>query len=74
MWRNIQLQRTFGGRFRQSQCATLSTISSSVGKYNHLKVEEKWQKYWEDNNTFVAKRRPGHEKKYILDMFPYPSG
>lgn len=23
---------------------------------------------------FEAVRRPGHKKKYVLDMFPYPSG
>jgi leucyl-tRNA synthetase len=42
--------------------------------YNHLEVEKKWQKYWDDNNIFVTTRRPGHPKKYVLDMFPYPSG
>jgi hypothetical protein len=47
---------------------------SSIEKYNHLDIERKWQKYWDENQTFVTKRRPGHSKKYILDMFPYPSG
>ena len=39
-----------------------------------LKIEKKWQKYWEDNNTFKAET--GSEKKpyYILVEFPYPSG
>jgi leucyl-tRNA synthetase len=44
------------------------------GPYSHLDVEKKWQAYWEENKTFVAKRRPDHPKKYVLDMFPYPSG
>ena len=43
-------------------------------KYNFQEIEKKWQKYWEDNSTFVAKRRKGFSKKYVLDMFPYPSG
>ncbi|NRA33050.1 MAG: leucine--tRNA ligase [Polyangiaceae bacterium] len=42
--------------------------------YDHLSVEPRWQKYWEDNECFVAKRREGHPKYYVLDMFPYPSG
>ncbi|MBR1936060.1 MAG: leucine--tRNA ligase [Bacilli bacterium] len=39
-----------------------------------LKIEKKWQKYWEDNKTFKAET--GSEKKpyYILVEFPYPSG
>lgn len=43
-------------------------------RYDHLEVESKWQKYWEKHDIFKTVRRPGHKKKYILDMFPYPSG
>ncbi|MBT4250357.1 leucine--tRNA ligase, partial [bacterium] len=42
--------------------------------YNHLKIEKKWQKFWEDNNTFKTEDSKEKEKCYILDMFPYPSG
>lgn len=52
-------------------------------RYNPAEIEPKWQQYWEDNQLFrtpsisggsttnhPAKRR----KRYVLDMFPYPSG
>lgn len=42
--------------------------------YNPRIIEPKWQKYWEDNNTFKAEIDDSKEKFYILDMFPYPSG
>ena len=42
-------------------------------KYNYKEIENKWQKYWEDNNLFDFEDND-KEKKYILDMFPYPSG
>lgn len=42
--------------------------------YDHLAVEKKWQDYWEKNSVFSSSRRPGKPKKYVLDMFPYPSG
>jgi len=48
-----------------------------MSKYPFKKIEKKWQKYWEDNNTFAVTEDPsfGPEKrKYVLDMFPYPSG
>lgn len=48
--------------------------TAALGTYNHLEVESKWQKFWEDHNTFQTTRRIGHKKKYVLDMFPYPSG
>ena len=48
--------------------------AATVSPYDHLAVEKKWQQYWDDNNVFVTKRRRGHPKKYVLDMFPYPSG
>lgn len=52
----------------------VNLLSSSSEKYNHNKVEPKWQQFWDDNKTFAATRRVGHKKKYVLDMFPYPSG
>ncbi|WP_124058892.1 leucine--tRNA ligase [Vaginisenegalia massiliensis] len=42
--------------------------------YQHRLIEEKWQKYWLDQQTFKTKDRPGHPKFYALDMFPFPSG
>ena len=45
-----------------------------MAEYNHLEIEKKWQKYWEDNKTFKAEIDKSKEKFYVLDMFPYPSG
>jgi len=42
--------------------------------YDHSKIETKWQKYWEDNNTFKVENKSEKEPFYVLDMFPYPSG
>lgn len=41
--------------------------------YNHSEIEKKWQKIWEDQKVFATPKNPKN-KKYILDMFPYPSG
>ena len=42
--------------------------------YNFKKIEEKWQKYWKQNNTFRVSNISDKKKFYVLDMFPYPSG
>ena len=43
--------------------------------YEHEKIEQKWQKYWEDHNTFFCDTHDFSKPKYYtLDMFPYPSG
>ncbi len=43
--------------------------------YNFHEIEKKWQKYWEDNNTFKTPDDLTNPKKcFVLDMFPYPSG
>ena len=43
--------------------------------YDFTKIEKKWQKYWEDNNTFKTDIYDFSKPKYYaLDMFPYPSG
>lgn len=61
-------------RLAMNQALTGGSSIPGPGGYDHLFIEKKWQKYWDDNNIFVTKRRPGHPKKYVLDMFPYPSG
>ena len=43
-------------------------------KYDHRRIEAKWQKYWEDRKTFQSKIDFNKPKYYVLDMFPYPSG
>ena len=43
--------------------------------YDFKKIEEKWQKYWEENKTFKTDITDFNKPKfYALDMFPYPSG
>ncbi|MFB7812645.1 leucine--tRNA ligase [Paenibacillus chitinolyticus] len=42
--------------------------------YNPQVIEPKWQKYWDDNQTFRTSEEAGKPKFYALDMFPYPSG
>ena len=48
---------------------------NDMEKYNHKEIEEKWQKYWSENPELcAAEDKSKKEKKYILDMWPYPSG
>jgi len=42
--------------------------------YNHRSIEQKWQKFWADNQTFKTSESTAKPKYYVLDMFPYPSG
>lgn len=43
--------------------------------YNFSAIEKKWQKYWEENQTFKTDVWDFSKPKfYALDMFPYPSG
>ena len=41
---------------------------------NYKSIEEKWQKYWDDNNSFEAINNSDKPHYYILVEFPYPSG
>ena len=47
-----------------------------MSTYNFLHIEKKWQQYWEAHKTFEVTEDasvPKEKRKYILDMFPYPS-
>lgn len=42
--------------------------------YKFSEIEKKWQDHWHQNKLFKASNDASRPKKYILDMFPYPSG
>ena len=42
--------------------------------YNFKEIEQKWQSYWAEHQTFKAEVDSNKPKYYVLDMFPYPSG
>ena len=48
-----------------------------MAKYPFKEIEQKWQQRWEEDQTFRAvedERYPKEKRRYVLDMFPYPSG
>ncbi len=45
-----------------------------MSHYEPLKIEEKWQKRWEEEKPFAAKDNDKRPKMYLAEMFPYPSG
>lgn len=42
--------------------------------YDYKSIEEEWAKRWVDEKTYATPDQPTRPKRYILDMFPYPSG
>jgi leucyl-tRNA synthetase len=45
------------------------------GSYDFRAVEAKWSAVWEETQPFVVPMEDdGRPRKYVLDMFPYPSG
>ena len=45
-----------------------------MSRYNFKVVEEKWQKFWEEKQSFKSQLDKSKKKFYCLEMFPYPSG
>jgi leucyl-tRNA synthetase len=61
--------------------ATLSTDSPTAGspndsQYDPRAIQDKWQARWAELNPYAADDDPAdeRERRYALDMFPYPSG
>lgn len=42
--------------------------------YDHKRIEQKWQRYWDEHKTFKTTEDLDKKNYYALDMFPYPSG
>ena len=47
---------------------------STPGGYDARQAQEKWQAYWAEHDTFRPLDDGGKPRRYVLDMFPYPSG
>jgi len=45
-----------------------------MARYDHNKIEKKWQEVWDKTNLYVADDNDKREKYYNLVMYPYPSG
>jgi leucyl-tRNA synthetase len=43
-------------------------------EYSAQTLEKKWQNFWKENRSFEPSQDFSKEKKYILSMFPFPSG
>lgn len=43
-------------------------------EYNFREIEQRWQEFWQNNDTYRVKEDESKPKFYVLDMFPYPSG
>ncbi len=43
-------------------------------EYDFREIEQKWQQYWRDRQTYQVTEDPTRKKFYVLNMFPYPSG
>src|SRR3989344_3436704 len=49
-------------------------MQNTMEEYNPRKIEEKWQKVWEEKDVFKALDKSKKPKFYLLVEFPYPSG
>ena len=45
-----------------------------MARYDHREVEQRWQSFWDAEDTFATPTDRTKPKYYVLDMFPYPSG
>ncbi|MDX8144152.1 leucine--tRNA ligase [Lentzea sp. BCCO 10_0061] len=64
----------------------MSTDAAEIPAYRYTaelanQIEERWQRYWENNGTYHAPNPVGAlkgdvpaDKLFVQDMFPYPSG
>lgn len=50
------------------------TDTGDFPAYDAEVIETKWQRVWEEQNLYKTEEDSSRPKKYVLEMFPYPSG
>ena len=53
---------------------TIKNYLAMTENFNHIEIEKKWQKIWDDSQLYKTDETSDKEKYYVLEMFLYPSG
>ena len=61
---------------RETAMTAADSAERAQQHFNPREIQAKWQSRWEQMDLFLASDDPAdtRPRKYLLDMFPYPSG
>ncbi|MFC7624166.1 leucine--tRNA ligase [Microlunatus sp. GCM10028923] len=57
-----------------SEQSSVEEAESTGARYDAHAAQERWAAFWETDGTFAPLDDGSKERRYVLDMFPYPSG
>ncbi len=52
----------------------MTEVETERSAYDAARAQDRWQQFWETDQTFRPLDDGSRERRYVLDMFPYPSG
>ncbi|HEY5848635.1 MAG TPA: leucine--tRNA ligase [Microlunatus sp.] len=58
----------------RTEAQAIEPRAGSRSTYDAAAAQERWQAFWDEDQTFAPADDGQTERRYVLDMFPYPSG
>ena len=71
---HLNAAQSMTANFVQTDSKNRQLVGTMTDRFDPAAADPRWQKRWEEAQSFSADSASPKPKTYVLEMFPYPSG